>query len=389
MKIDLKKFDFSWNLFPFYAISFGIIMSHIHGWKAGAIQGLVYGLAMVLICGRRKPTEIKTDETIVFSMPKLFGYFGAIGFWFFFLVSLLFYPSLDIKTIWIFFIPLGFSVLCLYLTYTTGVQFLIGRTTLTIRKKIGFWESKKTFQLLDIVSCDIPWFQVLRLRFSNGQTLWLSAINDSLAHLKPYQGEIPNPQLEGLYRLKQELECRVDRLKEKSSQAQEHLFDQVPFNPIGILGFLVTGMCMITLSISLGIHLRTKGLSKIKTGVQKEIRQADIENTFFLYKGDTFFSLKADFEAKCQTHKDYNCRIAYYFNIIEDNEALHLIRMSCSPEDPHSCYNLYLADTATKTDKETSVLVLDEVCKSDIKDRDRTCCRCYFQERASRELASE
>jgi Zn-dependent protease len=120
-------------------------------------------------------------------------------------------------------------------------------------------------------------------------------------------------------------------------------------------------------------------VSKIKSNDNLQaLRLNDFEETFSFIKGSDFARLKSEWNEVCSGKKDFHCRLASYLLIVEGHqaEALELQKISCSKDDPHSCYNVFDNELSKEVDKSAASAILDDVCQQE-SEKSKTCCTCY------------
>lgn len=382
-------FEFNWKAFTSTAIPFGLSMSLIHGWKMAIIEGIAFGLIMTLASAPPRTHERDKDgDLLELTNPRSLAYISATGFWLFLLC--LVGSSMSSQETGLFApgIFLAFAILSLYGFYSAIGQVLIGSATIVHRVRFALWYREKTYRLHDVQSVEVTSYQAVKIAFRNGETLRIHGLNESFSNLAPYAGDDPDPRTEGFYRLKQEILTRVGRLGDLRSYNEKHDFKAVTFSPVGILGFFLPGIVLAAVVASLIWNSRTKALAKIESGDHQALRFADIEKAFSVYKGAEFSRLKQEFESKCISEKNFNCRVASYFReVSKEPGSVELVKVSCSEADPQSCYVLYKDSTSTE-DKRIAASVLDHVCQKD-QMKSETCCVCYQELKTTRSPSSQ
>lgn len=260
-------------------------------------------------------SQENTSPILDLISPKPIMFILTVSTWFFAIIStmtLLLYSHGKLE-FWIPLLFMGFTVLSVCAFVLMNVQTLVGQSKIIRRSGFRLFIPDQELELQDIAKIEITWLQFLRLTSRNNKVLNLSFYPPSLMTLPPCQENFESSQLEGLYRLKEEIERRILQSDVRFLESDQKFFDKCVFEPFQFLTFFIPGLLLFSLTFGSLYRLHMAGVSKLHTTAVSEIRFADITDAFFLFQGPHYEQLKNQFVENCRRLQDQNCRIAGFF----------------------------------------------------------------------------
>lgn len=380
-KLSKEYFRNYWKNFLIYTLSFGSYMTFSHGWLAGSIAGILFGILMSFIYTPRplgKDQQQKSqDRYLCLKTSKAYYYFIVFGFWMFFLSGLatsFFFDEPLMTFVGLFFF--GFTALMLWGLWECSTQVIVGKHSIirrTAKDQIG-----QIYDLRKFKEAKVTWYQGLKINLNDGTSVTLFIQPGLNLDLPQYVGNIPNPTLDQIYRLKQEIERRANSLRiAPINNSDESVYSMEKYHSQSLAAILVIGVILIGSVGSSFNYSRSNSLVKIKSA-EKSLRLKDFNDSFEVYRGKEFANFKVEFETNCAEKAGHYCRLAAYIREIDRDKsgAAEFYKMGCKSGDNHSCYNVFISSDTSATEKASAGLILDKACRKPASE-DSLCCDCY------------
>ncbi|HRO67226.1 MAG TPA: hypothetical protein PL182_06665, partial [Pseudobdellovibrionaceae bacterium] len=262
-----------------------------------------------LYLGRDK-SPLQPSQLLHISQPKPLVWLSVFAFLAFFFAALLVeMNNLPLRgAFWGIVAFFGFAI------YVLGNDVVIGQSHLLERRRFPF--RRETYYLLaEIVEIRLTWYQFIETRFQDGRVVRFSSSDFRHMELPAFTGQISNPMLEGLLRVKQELERRSQDARQNPERfdPMEKAEMERQASPAGWGSIATAGTLGFIMLFSGGAWLHERGLQSLKAAENPQsLRASHFEDAFFLYRGSEFEKMKSESVRICEENADHHCRFAYY-----------------------------------------------------------------------------
>lgn len=371
----IGKIAKQWLLFT---IPYSISMSAAQGWKSGVVAGLIFGTAMTAVFWRPQSEISHNSENLKIKLPPLINYIVITGLFFF--SGLAIVASFGSHPI-----PIGILgllvALCFIMLFSLKYCFsaqVIGRSYIVDKR---LFHPVRVFYLRNLKEARVSAFQTIILRFNDSRCIDLSAHSNDFLFLPPQAENTKNLQTDGLFRLVQEIRKRqaLAGTQEDNNERNE-LLSQVQTLPLTLKSFMACSIVILSVSFTALLGVQTHQQKRLETTADiSNLKKSDFENAFFLFHGGKFEELSQKYTSLCSTNHDHNCRFAAYLKEMAGDmiTAHSLMKLGCSPTDPHSCYNIYNSKLASVPERKSAADILENACQTPTHSF-KVCCTCYL-----------
>ena len=385
----LKKFN--WKLFASYSISFGLAMSFSQGkfnLTQGLISGLLFGFFMTLLTPREKDSNSEdkinssTEKFLFFDFPLSYIYVMVGGFFMFgsfmYLSQIVFESDRERLGYTLAFSAFAALQLCGLIMQPS--QMVIGQRLIVFRRRMGKFNFDKTYDMSFFESAEIGLFSNFKFKFKNKMAFSIWHQQQALfAHLPEYKGEVKNKNFVHLYKLKQLIEERSKEANSVDLMAEKYTLAQMKTRSPSALGLILSAFAGLSFVFGLMFLVSISAIKKIENTRNTEaIKYDDVKNAFVIFGWNVKKEKAQIWQKLCDEKQDHNCRLSSYMYLLEGDEAkaLQLVKQSCGPKDPFSCYNILLNNEANENEKNPAAAFLADFCEKN-SDNNQACCDCY------------
>ncbi len=397
----LKKFN--WKLFASYSISFGLAMSFSNGnfnLTQGLISGLLFGFFMTLLIPGPKDSNFEakintsTEKFLFFDFPLSYIYLMISGFFMFdssmYLSQFIF--EVDKGRLGFTLAFGAFAALQLWGLVMQPSQMVIGQRLIVFRRRIGSLNFDKIYDMSSFDMAEIGLLSNFKFKFKNKTAFSIWQQQQALfADLPEYTGEVKNKNFVHLYKLKQLVEERSKEANSVDLLTEKYTLTRMKTQSPSALGLTLSALAGLSFVFGLMFFASVSAIKMIEnTKDTQAIKYNDVKNAFAIFGWNAKKEKAEIWQKLCDEKQDHNCRLSSYLYLLEGDEgkALQLVKQSCGPKDPFSCYNVLLSDEANKNEKDHASSFLTDFCDKN-SDNNQVCCDCYKKLDYSRSPASK